>query len=226
MVKKNDDGVEVLSLFLELGLDPNYRRPFNSPFRDLAPNASAAGRLWHIRHRENYGGETILHSAARLLSDGAVELLLAAGAREDVPAFEYVHQENALEIPILPIDVIGVGVDKKMTPELHRRADTIKNMLARAHLYRKGWLSVLRSRFDAGESLTGSDGGGGGQSGDGGRNDGAEGSLPQRQKGEVRGSSSGDAGVVAVENEAWYGAAVWIASVPGPEVFRIIMEWL
>ena len=221
------NNVEELSLFLELGLDPNHRGPFNKPFK--APPRFDTPEYWDddrvIRHyRRPYGGASLLHRAARCLSAVAVELLLAAGAREDIPALRDVRQENAPEISTLPMDVIGVV--KEMTPELQRRADAIRSMLAGAHLYRKGWLSVLRARFDAGESLTGSDGTGEAVRGGAG-SDGVEGPLPQRQKKAGGGSSSTIGGVeIAVEDEAWYGAALWIARVPGPEVFRIITEYL
>lgn len=114
-----------------------------------------------------------------------MKLLLAAGAREDIPAMKLIHQENAPEVATLPADVIGVDV-REMTPELQRRADAIRSMLAGAHLYRKGWLSVLRTRFDAGESLTGSDGEGENRCRCDG-SDGTEGPSRRRQKGEGHG---------------------------------------
>lgn len=207
------DNANDLSLLLELGLDINHRGPFKRPPQFHEP-------------RLPFDAASLLHRAAHSLGAAAVELLLSAGAREDTPALKNINAENAPEIATLPIDVVGAGVHQVMTPELQRRADAIRSMLTGAHLYRKGWLSVLRSRFDAGESLTGIDGGGqhsccGGGSGV------VEGPPPRRQRGERLGSSCSDhVGVPAVEGEAWYGAAVWIARVPGPEVFRMITECL
>lgn len=218
------DKVEKLSVFLEAGMDPNRRGPFNSAQRPPPGSSLWAHGAFHLS-RQRHGGASLLHRAARWLSAGAVELLLAAGAREDVPALTYARRVgDTPEKTTLPIDVIGADV-VEMTPETRRRADAIRSMIAGAYLYRKGWLSVLRDRFDAGESFTGSGGGGGGGSG-GAQTDGVEGPSPQRENGAARGRGSRDVGVVAVEEEAWYGAVVWIASVPGPDVFRIITEFL
>lgn len=230
-----DGNLEALSVFLELGLDPNHRGPFNPPFRNLAPDASEEDRLSHIRGRQPYGGQSLLHSAAAMNCEGAVKLLLAAGAREDVPAFEDIHREDAPPVPTLPIDLVGVGTAEAEPLKQRRPADAIRNMLAGAHLYRKGWLSVLRARFDAGESVTGGSDGSGGSGGEqsrgggGGSDDGAEDPRPPRRQKRAAGhgsSGSNDVAMTAVEDEAWYGAAVWIARVPGPEVFRIITEFL
>ncbi len=147
------DRVEILSLFFELGVDPNHRGPFNPPLGDLLSDETSVELESDDELREDFGGESLLHFAARMRSPGAVELLLAAGAREDIPAVEDPKQKQP-EIATLPADVIGVGLER-MTTEDQRRANAIRAMLAGAHLYRKGWLSVLRSRFDAGESLTG-----------------------------------------------------------------------
>ena len=204
MAMVDQNSPEALSVFLEVGVDPNHAGP-------------ADGRP--------YGGATLLHIAARALNDVAVKLLLAAGAREDIPALIEVEEEDAPEVARLPADVIGVEVNED-TPGFKRRADAIRDMLAGAHLYRKGWLSVLRDRFDAGESLACSDGGGAhGRRGDNG-SDGAEGPLPRRQKEEGHGSGAVVSGVAAVEDEAWYRVAVWMASVSGPEIFRAITDYL
>lgn len=215
MALKADD-VEKLSLFLELGVDPNHRGPFNSPFCE-GPRFDGPDSLVWLSHRNMrrlaFGGASLLHRAARWLADGSVELLLAAGVREDIPALNDIREENAPEVTTWPIDVIGFGV-KHMTPELQPRANAIRSMLAGAHLYRKGWLSVLRTRFDAGESLTHSVS----------ESVCVEGSSPRRQKG--GGHGSGSNGAVAVENEAWYRVAVWMASVPGPDLFRMIMDYI
>lgn len=217
------DDVEELSVFLELGVDPNHREPVSYP--PLSDDASEDERIAHQssnHFRRRYGGASLFHRASRLLGDGAVKLLLAAGGREDLRALENVHQPH-MTAATLPADVIGINFSK-MTPELQRRADAIKSMLAGAHLYRKGWLSVLRTRFDAGENLTGSDGEGRHSSGGGG-SDGVGSPSPRRQKGE-RHVSGIDVAAVGVEDEVWYRAALWIASVPGPEVFRIIADYL
>lgn len=209
MVDQND--TEALSVFLELGVDPNHRGPFNRPSLDSPPPDAS-----NVDDRLPYGGASLLHIAARALNDGAVALLLAAGAREDLPVLSDIHQENAPKVNSLPADVIGVEVDEN-TPEMKRHAGAIRSMLAGAHLYRKGWLSVLRTRFDAGKSLTGSDSGGKHSSrGDSG-SDCVEGPSPRRQKGE---------GKVAVEDEAWYRVALWMASVPSPEIFRVVTDYL
>eukprot|EP00752_Nemacystus_decipiens_P011474 g10187.t2 len=215
------DNVAELSMFLEAGMDPNHRGPFSKP---LPPGASVWERLCHNQFDDHrYGGASLLHRAARWLSAVAVEVLLAAGAREDIPAVTDARQENMPVITTLPADVIGVDV-KDMTPELQRRAEAIRSMLAGAQLYRKGWLSMLRARFDAGESLTGSEGAK--DSRGGGGNDGVEGSPTVRRNKERVDIGSQDVGGATMEDNAWYGAAVWVASVPGPEVFRIITEYI
>lgn len=221
-IAMKNDNVAELSMFLEAGMDANHRGPFNSP--PLPPGASYFAQLVHRQHQQRYEGATLLHRAARWLSAVAVEVLLAAGAREDIPAVTNALHENTPAIITLPADVIGVDV-KKMTPELHKRAEAIRSLLSAAKLYRKGWLSVLRARFDAGESLTGSDDGGEDNRG-GGRNDTVEDPSTLRKKRELGGSDLQDTGGLAAENEAWYGAAVWIASVPGPDVFRMITQYL
>ncbi len=220
-VAMKNDNVAELSMFLEAGMDPNHRGPFNTP---LPAGASTFAWLAHHHRQQRYERASLLHRAARWLCAVAVEKLLAAGAREDIPAVTDAHQEETPAITTLPADVVGIDV-KEMTPELESRAEAIRSMLAAAKLYRKGWLSVLRARFDAGESLTGRDGGGEGSTG-GDWSDGVEGRSTLRQKNERGGGGSRDMGVLAVEEQAWYGAAVWIASVPGPEVFRIITEYL
>ena len=223
------DDVETLSLFLELGVDPNHRRPFNQPISDLSSDATPSEKRRFMAEREKYGGASYLHLAARFLNNSAVELLLAAGAREDIPAFRDAKREDSPEVASLPADVIG-EVRKETTPENKRRASAIRSMLAGAHLYRKGWLSVLRARFNAGESLTGRDDGG--KAGYGGDRSDTEGPSPRRQKGaaaasiESGGSVSGHFDVIDVEDGAWYGAAVWLASVPGQDVFRNVIEFL
>lgn len=230
------DNAECLSLFLELGVDPNHRRPFNPPLSDLPSDATLWEAQSFMHGREKYGGASLLHYAAGMLSDGAVELLLAAGAREDIPAFEDAKREDAPEVATVPADVIGYGIEEEMTPELQKKANAIRAMLAGAHLYRKGWLSVLRARFDAGESLTGPDGGGKDHVG-GDRSDGTEGPSSRRQKGEAAvsaagacviapGGSVGRVDGTAADDGAWCRAAVWIASVPGPDVFQNIAGFL
>lgn len=65
-------------------------------------------------------------------------------------------------------------------------------------------MSVLRTRLDAGKSLTGNDGEGTCSSGGDGGSDGVTGPSLRRQKGEGHWSSSNGAGVIATEDEAWY----------------------
>lgn len=217
----SDNNVEILSLFLEAGVDPNHCRPLSAPLRDLSSDATFLEEASLLYGRTKFGGESLLHVAAQQLSDGAAELLLAAGAREDTPAF--LEGNPSLQSLVLPVDVVGIGVFS-WPPEMDRRAKAIKAMLARAHLYRKGWLSVLRARFDAGESLTGRDGEGKGS-------DDTGGPTPRQKKGGAAAGAAGagkrnDVDLAAAEDEAWFRAAVWVASVSEPGVFRIITSFV
>lgn len=60
------------------------------------------------------------------MNDGAVEVLLAAGLREDIPALKNIYEENVPEKSSLPADVIGIANEER-TPEFHMRADAVRN---------------------------------------------------------------------------------------------------
>lgn len=214
------DGVEVPSAMLELGVNPNTRTPFTIP---VPPGVSVMDTLWFQDFRK-YGGDSLLHFAVRFLRVQAVELLLSAGAREDIPAFS-AAPEDPEAIATLPANVIGAEV-KELTPEIEDHTNAIKSLLADAKLYRRGWLSILRARFEAGESLTSNTIGG---------EDAVEIPIRRRQR-TAEGSAGNDANFSGqqddgastgdVIDEVWYGAAVWLATVPGEQVFRMIVGYI
>lgn len=215
------DHSEALSAMLELGVDPNTRTPFFAPLLPLPVGASLMDRLFYPRHdSRKYGGDSLLHLAARFLSVRAVEALLSAGAREDIPAFS-APPEDKTPISTLPADVIGL----EAIQEDDDSATAIRSLLAGAELFRHGWLSVLRTRFDAGESLTGNTSGGSGSveiptwglSATGKNEAGGEGDDSAQDDR----AKAGD-----VVDGVWYEAAVWLATVPDAAIFSTVVEFL
>lgn len=215
-----EDRPDALSVMLDVGVDPDHRDLPDGEIRDGFRYSTIVG-------------PSLLFLAALTASEGVVRLLLSAGAHEGIPAFDF---QRGRIVPNIPADVVGkwhkmvLGLRDVPQPEFDRRIAAVEAMLARARFYRKGWLSVLRSRFDRGESLAG-----------GPRGVGVAGRPPQAGRGAAQ-AAAGTAGTAGTgrlaqiggegagslvpEGGAWCRAAGWLASVPGPDLFKLIEDYL
>lgn len=230
-----EDQAEGLSVMLDLGVDPDLRMPVDEAEHFYLPGP--------------YMGASLLYLAALVASEGAVGVLLAAGANDGLPAYERKPRDGGDRFggPIVrtvPADVVGrwdQRMPKLLPPsELGRRVAAVRAMLARARFWRKGWLSVLRSRADGGEGLAGGAaerGAGAGIEARPQRAEGKEAPVPAAaaaaavsvgtdQRGSAQSGVEGVGGFAPGDGGAWYSTVVWLTSVASSDVFTAVTGYI